>query len=78
MTLSQAGAASALDDGGVLGRLEGRSCKDRGAHGGIRGGLPDAPLRDGLGVQPVLRGKGAGGRATPEVGLEHAASFGAP
>jgi hypothetical protein len=47
-------------------------------HGGIHGGLPGAPLRDGRGVQPVLGRKGADARATPEVRLEHAASFGAP
>lgn len=67
----QTGAASELNDDGLLGRRQDGAAGIARPHVSIGGGLPGAPLDDGLEVQLVLGGKGAGARLR-----RHAASFG--
>jgi hypothetical protein len=56
----QEGSPSGLDDDRLLGFGQGAAAGPRWPHRRVEGGGPPAPLGDGLGVQPVAGGQGAG------------------
>jgi DNA sulfur modification protein DndC len=58
----QEGAAAELDDDGLLDLGQGGAARARWPHGCVIGGGALAPLGDGLGVQTVSGGEGAGRR----------------
>jgi hypothetical protein len=56
----QQSTAPELDDDGLLGLSEYGAARLAWPHGPVGGDLPGAPFGDGLGVQAVLDGQGAG------------------